>query len=150
MVVVELCPSMTSGEYPLVRSFLNCLKWPSLINFPITFQHSDHQFGFKKNLGCRDAIYSVRNVIETFTSNGSTVNVCALDLSKAFDRMNYFALFIKLIKRKIPVELLNVLETWFSVSVTCVKWNGHMSHFFSLVVGVRQGGVLSTLLFAVF
>jgi len=42
------------------------------------FDACDNQFGFKKNLGCRNAIYTVRNVIEHFVSNGSTVNVCAL------------------------------------------------------------------------
>jgi len=53
------------------------------------FVTSDNQFGFKKNLGCRDAIYAVRNVLEHFVSSGSTINVCALDKSKVFDRMNY-------------------------------------------------------------
>ena len=43
-----------------------------------------------------------------------------------------------------------MLETWFSISVTCVKWEGHVSKFFSLLAGVRQGGVLSPLLFALF
>ena len=52
---------------------------------------SDHQFGFKKkHFSCTNAIYTVRNVIETFVSNGSTVSVCAVDLSKAFDRMNQY------------------------------------------------------------
>jgi hypothetical protein len=121
-----------------------------LDRFASYFETSDHQFGFKRNIGCRDAIYSVRNVIESFIANGSTVNVCTLDLSKAFDRMNHYALFIKLMERKLPVQLLILLETWFRVSVTCVKWNGHVSHFFQLIVGVRQGGVLSPLLFAIF
>ena len=31
-----------------------------------------------------------------------------------------------------------------------VKWNGYNSHFFRLLAGVRQGGVLSPFLFAVF
>jgi len=73
-----------------------------------------------------------------------------IDLSKAFDRMNHNALLIKLIERKIPVQLLAVLENWFIISITCVKWNGHVSHFFRLLLGVRQGGVLSPLLFAIF
>jgi Reverse transcriptase (RNA-dependent DNA polymerase) len=80
------------------------------------FITSDHQFGFKKHLGCREAIYSVRNVIETFIANGSTVNVCTLDLSKAFDRMNHFSLFSKLMKRQIPDRLLSILELWFGMS----------------------------------
>jgi len=45
--------------------------------------------------------------------------------------------------RKLTTELLNIFELWFNISVTGVKWNGYVSHFFTLVVGVRQGGVLS-------
>jgi len=48
------------------------------------------------------------------------------------------------------VQLLTLIEFWFSVSVTCVNWKGHFSVFFSLTAGVRQGGVLSPFLFAVF
>jgi len=49
-------------------------------------------------------------------SGGSTVNVCLLDLSTAFDKMNHFALYIKLMNRLIPVIMLGVLENWFSLS----------------------------------
>ena len=53
---------------------------------------TDNQFGFKKQLRCSHVIYSVRNVIDHFISGGSTVNVCSLDLSKAFDKMSHYAL----------------------------------------------------------
>lgn len=114
------------------------------------FETSHHQFGFKKELGCRHVIYSVRSVIEHFISNGSTVNLCALDLSKAFDRMNHYALFIKLMERNFPIEILKILEIWFSMSETCVRWGGQYSYLFKLLAGVRQGGVLSPVLFAIF
>jgi hypothetical protein len=114
------------------------------------FTTSDHQFGFKKHLSCQHAIYCVRNVVESYVDNQSTVNICALDLSKAFDRVNHFALFIKLMNRQIPITLLAIFETWFSVSITCVKWGKHVSKFVKLLAGVRQGGVLSPVLFAVF
>lgn len=121
-----------------------------LEKFSSHFITSDHQFGFKKHLGCREAIYSVRNVIETFIANGSTVNVCTLDLSKAFDHMNHFALFLNLMKRQVPDKVLLILEFWFSVSISCVKWDDHLSRFFSLSAGVRQGGVLSPTLFLIY
>jgi len=132
---------------PIVSKIFEKVIFKRFSDYFIT---SDHQFGFKPNVSCTDAIYCVRNVIESFTSNGSTVNVCTLDLSKAFDRMNHFALLIKLMGRKIPDELLSIFEKWFVISVTCVKWKNVYSFQFVLVVGVRQGGVLSPVLFAIF
>jgi len=69
---------------------------------------SDIQFGFKTGLSCNHAIYSVayRRIIERAVKNGSTVNLCAIDLSKAFDKVNLHALFTKLMQKNIPVQLL--------------------------------------------
>jgi len=76
-------------------------------------------------------IYNVRNVIENYTSHGSTVNVCSIDLSKAFDRMNHYALYIKLMKRGFPVALHVILEKWTHLcprsSQTCPR-SSHLCH----------------------
>jgi len=79
---------------------------------------SDNQFGFKKSTGCSHAIYSARSVISHYVAGGSTVNLCALDISKAFDRMNHCGLFVKLMQRHIPVNLLVTIENWFSKCYT--------------------------------
>ena len=78
------------------------------------------------------------------------MNICSIDLSKAFDKMNHHALLLKLMKRQIPNELLDLLVNWFDCCWTCVKWNGVMSNYFKLECGVRQGSVLSPHLFAVY
>lgn len=64
--------------------------------------------------------------------------------------MNHHALFIKLMNRHIPSELLSIFESWFGQCYTCVKWYGIKSAFFQVKIGVRQGGVLSPFLFAVY
>jgi len=51
------------------------------------------QFGFKKGHSCAHALFSARKIIEAFSLNGSTVNVCSLDISEAFDNVNHIKLF---------------------------------------------------------
>src|ERR1043165_9207971 len=111
---------------------------------------SERQFGFKKGIGCSHAIFSVRNVINYYVKNNSTVNMCCLDISKAFDRVNHNGLLLKLIERDAPLNFVLVLQNWYEKSFCCVKWGLTVSESFRLHAGVRQGGVLSPILFSVF
>ena len=64
------------------------------------------QFGFKKGSGCRNAIYSVQKAVDKIVKTGNTANICSIDLSKAFDKVNHYGMYVKLMKRLIPTELL--------------------------------------------
>jgi len=92
----------------------------------------------------------VRTIVDKIIEGDNTVNVCAIDLTKAFDKVDHNGLFIKLMKRHIPLELLDSLENWFSVSSACVKWADSWSRVFTISSGVRQASVLSPFLFAVY
>ena len=69
---------------------------------------------------------------------------------ESIDKMNHYAMYIKLMNRLIPVQVLKVLENWFSLCLSCVKWGFVKSYFYELETGVRQGGVLSPFLFGIF
>ena len=114
------------------------------------FVTSDLQFGFKKRLGCSHSLYTVKSVVQHFTSGNSTVNLCALDMSKAFDKLNHYALFLKLMDRNVPLALMNVLINWYGMCSAVVRWDGVFSAVVQLCCGVRQGGVLSPVLFSVY
>jgi len=114
------------------------------------FETSDNQFGFKKGIGCSHAIYTVKCVVDHFVNQGSTINLCALDMKKAFDKMNWHGLFLKLMDRMLPVNALRTFEYWFSICSTCVRWGDSFSNVIKLKCGVRQGGVLSAYFFAIY
>ena len=61
-----------------------------------------------------------------------------------------FCLLDKLLKRRIPIQILNILFIWFASSTIVVKWGNCLSNYFVLRAGVRQGGALSPFLFAVY
>jgi hypothetical protein len=111
---------------------------------------SPNQFGFKKGKGTRDAIFTLCESVTHFVDNDSTVNICTLDISKAFDKINHHALFIKLMKRKVPFVLIQILINWYSKCLCQVRWESALSKSFSLDRGIRQGGILSPYLFAIY
>ena len=105
------------------------------------------QFGFKKDVGCSNAIFAVRQVIEYFNERGSNVYVAALDASKAFDRVNFYKLFSSLIHCGLPVHIIDSIVNWYSKLSIVVRWCGQLSAALSVLSGVRQGGILSPILF---
>ena len=82
---------------PPTNSFLN-LNWKSELVIWIP----SNQFRFKKRVGWRDAIYALHSVVHLYTEDGSTVTLCILDMSEAFDKVNRYGLYLKLMKRNMP------------------------------------------------
>ena len=70
------------------------------------------QFGFKKQSSCSHTLFTVRTTVEHYVKNGCTVSICALDLSKAFDKVDHFGLLQLLMKRHLPKNLIGT--DWFS------------------------------------
>ena len=107
----------------------------------------DLQFGFKKHLSCSHAIFVLKQTIQYFNDNNSNVFLASLDASKAFDRVNHFKLFSILVKMNVPKIFISLIVNWYSKLTAMVKWDDHLSDSFAIRSGVRQGGILSPLLF---
>ena len=101
------------------------------------------QFGFKKKSSTMHATYCLKQTINHYVENGSRVFCAFLDASKAFDRLVHSGLFIKLISRGIPKIFLDIIIFWYSDLRCRVKWDDSYSEWFSIIAGVRQGGILS-------
>lgn len=92
----------------------------------------------------------MRQVVNYFNNRGSNVYIASLDATKAFDRINHFKLFTTLLQRKLPVLFVSVLINWYSKLYVCVKWEEQLSCPLLVRSGVRQGGILSPVLFNVY
>jgi len=102
---------------PILSNVFELCLAPSLIN---EFKSSSRQFGFKKGTSCNQAAHVLKSTVDFFTSKNSNVSLGALDLSKAFDKLNYHTLFFVLINKGTPVGIVNILLNWFSKTTTCV------------------------------
>jgi len=67
-----------------------------LDRFRSLLSSSDNLFGFKKDSGYRKAIYTFSKVVDSYVTPDTNANICLIDLSKAFDKVNNSALFVKL------------------------------------------------------
>ena len=132
---------------PIISKIFECCL---LVEIQEYLQTDSRQFGFKKGIGCSKAIYVVKETVEYFTNNSSTVNLGCLDLSKAFDKVNHAGLFLKLMKRNIPIRIITLLNNWYSKASFQVDWHGILSNRYNLQCGLRQGSVLSPCLFSVY
>ena len=94
------------------------------------------------------ALFNTKSLtIIIIMSNNSPVYSCLLDASKAFDKVHYGTLFHILLNRKVPFCIIRLLMDSFEIQRARVMWNSHVSDYFSISNGVKQGGVISPVMF---
>lgn len=100
------------------------------------------QFGYHKGLSTTICTWTMLECINIFTNNGSSVYLCLLDLTKAFDHVKHSLLFKKLSNFVSPLFL-----RWIIISYMCqscfVTYDQATSSLFNVSNGVRQGAVAS-------
>jgi hypothetical protein len=111
---------------------------------------SDMQFGFKGKHSTNICTAIYIETVSHFVNNNSNVYSCLLDASKAFDRVNYGKLFRILIDKNLPYCIIRyIFDSYVRQRIT-VLWDNYKSAPFSVSNGVKQGGVLSPILFTMY
>ena len=134
----------------LAPTLSKALEWCILLTHKEHFKTSELQFGFKQNMSTSLCTGVLKNVVSRYMLEGSPVFSCFLDASKAFDLVNHNILFSRLLSKGFPPYLVRFFLTWYKEQRMCVRWESSFSDSFSVANGVRQGGVLSPILFTLY
>jgi len=121
-----------------------------LFKFQDVFMTSDLQYGFKKKHGTTHCTFIVNEIIKYYVNSDSDVYVTLLDASRAFDRVNYVKLFRILVKRKLCPVVTRFLLMLYTNQNIRVKWGSCISSLCNVSNGVKQGGVMSPILFTIY
>ena len=91
--------------------------------------------------------WTVIETVDYFLRQGGEVFGCMMDMSKAFDRVKHSLLFRKLLVAGLPVIFIRLLIFIYVNQYANVLWDGSFSTIFGLTNGVRQGAILSAILY---
>jgi hypothetical protein len=110
----------------------------------------DEQCGFRAQRECSDHILVLTEALRIRKSKGLSTFAVFIDFAKAFDMVWRDAMLFKLSELGIRGKLLRVIKALYSRTDASVRVNGRYTDPFEVQLGVRQGGVISPILFLAF
>jgi hypothetical protein len=110
----------------------------------------EEQGGFRAGYSTNDNIFVLYSIVQKyFLKRSGKVYVCFVDFRRAFDTIDRSILWDVLRKSGIQGKMLQLLRNMYSKVKSCVRCpNGEHTDFFGNPRGVRQGCVLSPILFS--
>ena len=110
-------------------------------------QMSETQRGFRKGRGTVDQIWVTRQIMEKAVEYRTTVHLCFIDLTKTYNSVDCAAMVAILRSYGVPHQLVEIIEDLYTGTWCHVRTTDGISQDFEVKTGVRQGCVLSPILF---
>jgi len=108
------------------------------------------QGGFRRGRGVQDQAFTLSEIIALRRDCGEPTWLAFLDVSRAYDTTWRDGMWVRCKEVGIVGHMLAVVMDFYRDVRSRVHVNGMYSDWFSSVTGVRQGSVLSPLLFSIF
>ena len=129
---------------------LKVFDWVVITLFGKNLGLDELQFSYQKNCSTTMCTWLVVESVAHFSRNQSNVFGCFMDMKKAFDMVKHSSLFKKLNERGLPPIITRLLLAMYKNQTAKVKWECSISDTFGITNGVKQGAVLSAILFCVY
>ena len=144
--------SRSDNYRPIMSSsvFLKLFEYCLLERIGPFVKLNSRQHGFRSNYSTSSACLVLKETILNYVKSNSDVYACFIDVSKAFDSVNHDILMKQLLKCGIPGIFVNLIHYWYDNQWVNVKFLSCISEDWKIGNGVRQGGVLSGLLFGIY
>ena len=146
----DLTSSNNYRSIALSSLILKIFDWIIILLFGKTLGLDDLQFGYQKNCSTTMCPWMVIESISYFTRNGSDVFTCAMDMTKAFDMVRHSLMFKKLLCLNFSLIFTRLLIKMYTLQYANVRWQGKNSRQFHISNGVKQGAVLSAILYCIY
>ena len=146
----NVCSSENYRGISLYSSVNKVIEWIILNKYTKCFVTSDLQFSYKKKHSTTMCTAVLKEIVSYYFQRHGEVSCVLLDASKAFDRVKLDILFEILMKRSVPFPIIRLLLDMYSRQLVRTSWGDSFSQCFSVTNGVRQGGVISPILFTLY
>lgn len=107
------------------------------------------QAGFRKGRGCIDQIFVLRNIIEQSLEWNTPTYINFVDFRKAFDSVHRDTLWKILMSYGVPHKIIAMISLFYDHFECSVIMENSLTDWFPVESGVRQGCILSPILFLV-
>ena len=114
---------------------------------PLEHCQPEEQHGFRSKRGIEEHLLTANMVSDKTLLRNTPLWIVSLDLSKAFDRVDWRSLWEALRLHGVSPHLIWLLQMTYANQKGQVLSNTDTSHEFDICAGVRQGCVLSPRLF---
>ena len=146
----DITASSNYRSIALCSLILKVFDWVVLLLYSDDLKIDELQFGFQEKTSTSMCTWLAVEAIEYFMRNGSDVYVCVMDMTKAFDKVQHSKLFWKLVDKGIPPIYIRILLIMYEKQQAAVRWNNILSETFPMSNGVKQGAVMSPILYCVY
>ncbi|KAK3517624.1 hypothetical protein QTP70_013436 [Hemibagrus guttatus] len=106
------------------------------------------QAGFRKGKSCIDHIFTLRQILEQSHEWNSPLYLVFVDFEKAFDSLHRDSLWKILRHYGIPKKLVTIIQDLYKNFECRVIHNNELTEPFNVHTGVKQGCILSPILFS--